>query len=100
MATAFAAGFVAVALPGVALLLANRSTPLARSNPVEERWDKDWFPRPRDLERLRARLAKRLVDTLGKAWRRFNGDEGCQSARINSTIRRRNSGGYGGVISA
>ena len=54
MAPAIAAGFVAVALPCVALLLANRSAPLARSNPVEVRWDKDWRPQP-DLNRRRRR---------------------------------------------
>jgi len=37
MAAAIAAGLAAVALPYVALLLANRSAPLARSNPVEGR---------------------------------------------------------------
>src|SRR5512140_1994025 len=43
-ASACSAGPVAVALPCVALLLANRSAPLARSNPVKGRWDKDWRP--------------------------------------------------------
>ena len=54
MAAAFAAGLVAVALPCVALLLANRSAPLTRSNPVKERWNKDWRPQP-DLNRRRRR---------------------------------------------